>query len=207
MDDLLIAAFAAGLIAVVACQGAGDRPLVEPPPPLCNAQSGELKAFGELAWVAVKNGDALVTGHQKIEGKVVTTDGKVTLDLTFDPKPHSGIDLRDERIASIVLGRGRDLLAYHAEVAAKLPKPGETVAMPVKGQLLIAGSSHPLEVPTRIAGEGEDAYEVQGEFAVDLRSELELGPRIDEMLALVGAKLNDDLEVRFRLRLEQPCVP
>lgn len=208
--DPISAAFWLGALAfaaAVACQSAAEKPEAAAPPPLCDAAPGHLKAFGELAWVAVKNGDALVTGHQKIQGTLDATGEKLVLDLAFDPKPHSGIDLRDDRIADIVLGRGKDVLAFHAEIAAKLPDPGVTLAVPVKGTFKIAGAEHPMEVPARIAGEGESAYEVQGEFAMDLRSELALGSRIDEMLALVNARMNDDLEVRYRLRLEEACKP
>lgn len=202
VGDFVFAVLVVAIIGAACAEKEKGAPAAETPT-VC--VPGEYDAEGELGWVVVKNGASLVTGHQPIIGTAKAGDDRVTLNIAFDPKPHTGIDLRDQRIADLVFGAGRDLFAFEGTIAAAPPAEGTTLDATAEGTLRLAAQRIPFQVPVKVSWESPTLFEASGRFTVDMRNELGLTSRLASLTALVNATVDDTADVRFTIRAQSHC--
>lgn len=206
------------LLTAVACAATDQPPSPTPgpkPAPSCEGGNDYL-GEGSVAWTATKNGNVPVTGTQELIAAVTAPqriggDGfKVQID--FSPEPFTGIELRDQRIEEHVFGK--DLLRYEAFSVKgvegtkddAMPAVGETATLTLSGVFHIAGQDVPLDVPIYVTNLGDELFvQPTGVFSLDVRGQMGLAGRVDDLMSLVGATLEPKLDVHFTLSLKKTC--
>lgn len=169
-------------------------------PSLPQSQCGE--AFGGVEWMATKNETAFVTGRQDLTGQVTQTATEITLSLTFNPRPRTGVELRDERLQALVFGP--EAFTFQGRAATKMPGAGETLPVTVKGTLSLAGVLTPLEVPAEVDWLSTGVLAARGSFDLSL-AELGLSPRVEALMSLVDARVEDTVKAHFDIEVKEPC--
>jgi hypothetical protein len=170
----------------------------------------------EVRWVAVKSDGVPVVGVHPVTGDlVVGSDGSLAapaMTLGFSAEGAlSDLTLRDERLRRIIF-RAQDALPFNFVLtgvdAAHLPEAGKGAQMQLTGDLTLAGVTVPVTIPIVLTVHPTGLKVTEGIAGIhlDLRKTLRLGDAVDALMALVsGVELEDDLQLRLNLTLDEVC--
>lgn len=215
---------------VSACGGKKDDAASPPATPTtapvaCESTTDNYGAAGMVTWTALKNTTFPVVGQQAATGTVSIppspngvipplTGNTIRMQLAFNPTPSTGVEIRNNRIYQYIFGQSA--LGFEATYVKSIagskdsgmPAPGETANVLLSGVFYIAGGHIPLDVPVYISAIEEGSYLVQSQGAgltLDLRSQLNVGKGLDDMMALVNATVDPKLSVQFAVTLKKAC--
>jgi len=195
------------------------RELVPDP---CAADSRTYKVTGTTTWNVTKNEAFWVSGKHQVFGELsaplvaAIDNDNFKFDIRVSNRPDSGSVLRDDRISDYVFGSPlSELLTLKLssikEVIGSpdptMPKAGETTRLVLDVSFAIAGAVVQKQVAARISSHtGHLTVTTEESVAFDMRKDLLLSARLDEMMSLVEATLGDAVTIDSNLILvEKGC--
>jgi hypothetical protein len=172
-----------------------------------------------VSWTVVKAGDVPVVGRHAVTGRLAVSGDRpysaATLQLDFDLSGAlSQLPLRDDRLRKYFFGatsgqplRFRLTSVTPPAATTAFPDAGVTVPLALAGTLSVAGVETAIDVPVLLSGtaDGLRVTPALDGLRLDIRRQLGLGASLDALLALVGAKMADTVELRFDLALKDAC--